>query len=393
MQYRIQRAWRVYTTAKRNINRHHTAVRPSQDTYYYADTAIVNSNGTDVEQSHDLEFDVSNNDAELEELVANALPNSHISHPYFEPHHLRDLEVNVTVKENTGKPKTEFGGDDGRSLLKSQDLSLENQKHDTSGHHYLHSYRPSDETEQMEISHVINSSTVFERRSSQFKNDASLSELHLDYKLNQRFSPTSHASHHIQTSQNKYRLCFTSDISDSSSEEQDQDVYNGDLFHRGMSELPVPVREHTHTDISENAHPIGKPHISHVNITTPETVPRLGLNETVIQDTRVEQDWHKSTSLSDGLSFSEDFGNMDYPFHKNILGVDSLSDSLSNNEHVSNACSVHPLNVNREGHICHPIIGTQSHQKLDHSSSPLHTMSVVDLRNLHQLLKSRMKGN
>ena len=363
-------------------------------------------NGTDVKQSHDTEQDdVSNNNAELEELVANALPNSQISHQYVEPHHLRDLELdplNDTVKENIGTLKTEFNKVHRSNSLNSQDLSSsKNHKDDTSGQDYSYSHRPSDETEQMEISHLINCRELplFERGTIQSRNDTSLSELNLDYKLNHRFVPTSYTSNHMLTSQNKYRLCFTSDLSESSSEEQDQDVYKVDNYSNAMSDLSVPSREHSYTDRSENPLSIKTPHLLYertdVHKTIPEAVTRPDLGDTKTQCARVEQSWHKSTSLNDGLSFSEDFEDIDYPVHQN--SSDSLSDSLSINERISSPCSVHPLSANREEHILqHNTMVTQchvrSHLKLDHSSSPLHAMSVVDLKNLHQLLKSRMEG-
>ena len=166
--------------------------------------------------------------------------------------------------------------------------------------------------------------------------------------------------------ENKYKLCFTSDLSESSGEEQETGVTN------------------TQTSVNST---LWNGHQLSTGLEVHDTSDR----DTGAQVKRGDSYLFLETQLkdfvltTDDMLFSEEFEEDGCANSQVPSGIDSLSDSLTLKEDDSSLCSIKsPLPSNGSSL-------TVAHVQC-HSNSPLHLMTVLELKDLLKLLKEKMKG-
>ena len=159
--------------------------------------------------------------------------------------------------------------------------------------------------------------------------------------------------------ESKYKLCFTSDLSESSGEEQEAIVTHTRNGHQLRAEQKINDATHKDTDVQV------------------ESGGSYLFLEKGVKDFAL---------TTDNLLFSEEFRCTE---NQTSSEMDSLSDTLTLKDDTSPRCSINSASPKKassngkEEYIqCH----------MDHTDSPLHSMTVHELRNLMKLLKAKMKG-
>ncbi len=169
------------------------------------------------------------------------------------------------------------------------------------------------------------------------------------------------------SSQSKYRLCFTSDLSESSGEEQ---------------ELMLGLRTTSHSSEEvENGH----------SSRSEEDWPGMDTRKDDLFMS-MERRLKELVSTTDDLIFSDEFD--DGNFQSNSERADSLFDSatleiedVSSRRSICSSPPSHESVANDTSYQQHT-----PHDHYDHSNSPLHAMTVQELKVFLKRIKLKMKG-
>ena len=228
---------------------------------------------------------------------------------------------------------------------------------------------------------VLDNGTAVSDRSPQIRPNQSFDFLNTNMaSVRECLSPSSRLSReyanartHIPTSprrnfsfESKYKLCFTSDLSESSGEEQEAGV--------------------TNTQTSDNS-TLWDGH----KLSTGLEVHNTSDRDTGAQVKRGDSYLFLETQLkdfvltTDDMLFSEEFEEDGCANSQVPSEIDSLSDSLTLKEDDSSLCSIKSPPPSNGSSLTVARIQC-------HSNGPLHLMTVLELKDLLQLLKEKMKG-
>ena len=231
---------------------------------------------------------------------------------------------------------------------------------------------------------VLDNGTVVSDRSQQIQPNLSMDFLNSNTSsVRERLSSSSqlpreyiNSRTHFSTSprqnlsfENKYKLCFTSDLSESSGEEQEVGVTN--------------ALTSDNTTLC-NGHQLG----------TGQEVHDTSDRGTGAQVKRGDPYLFLEAQLKDfvpttgDMLFSEEFEEGGCTENRTPSEMDSLSGSLTVKEDISPQCSMNSSSPKKSSNGS---LTSGEHIKC-HRNSPLYLMTVLELRDLLKLLKAKMKG-
>lgn len=303
---------------------------------------------SNTDQDHEAEA-VSGNGPESEKFMGNFKLDSQTRHQHTQSNYLAHGTLQNSACKTSSRCCKNLSNSEG-SLKERGDTSLKDI--------YLESYRPSVDMMNLYHSHDHRPS-LFERSSNLYRKDTFESAVDVGFGHHHQLGSAYYKSDH-SPSRSKYRLCFTSDLSESSSEEEDM-----------QRRLNLPMEGNV----------AGRSDMGGSVFETDLAVTQQELNGVPLSST-----WLNSSPSTDDLVYSENFEDMDYDIPPNSSASrDNLLDSLGYtkfDKHIVQHTRRDTI-FHREGaHLCRNSDG----------GCRLQAMSIPSLRKLYKLLKTKMEG-